>query len=139
MNTLYDARPYTVIMSAWNEALTLEDNLCRHAMLKQDLHDNGVCSYDAVGCYMGQCEQSLVIKTHSEFCIDICKQLARVYNQECILIAISGQDMKAQVNLYYSPEKIVHIGEGLVHVPHCEAVEHESYTILNGNEYWVVK
>lgn len=136
MNTLLTDKKYTVILSAYhpsNEPLT--NLLFTERMHDRLLHEYHVNPIHAVGVYQGGSEQSFVVHTNSSHVVGDIKRLAlECYHQECVLVS---NNRRHDIQLHNSDATTSHIGHSFrcyTGVPKgCT-----NYTVLRGQDYWVV-
>ena len=136
MNTFKTDRKFTVVLSAYmlhNAALT-------NMLLTERLFDNiehrlHLHAIRAVGVYAGHAEQSFIVHTNSSSAVSELKRVAfEVYHQEAVLVVYNR---KHAVKLHYDNATTEQIGERMHHS--TKPIQgQDSYTILNGADYWSV-
>lgn len=78
---------YTIMITAWKDGLSVDDNTARLSELKRSLIDRNVLFAEVEGCYNGQTEMSLLIPAmRIEDALKICEK----YDQECFLLLDQG-------------------------------------------------
>lgn len=136
MITFKTDRKFTVVLSAWRSHNSGMTNL----LLTERLFDNienrlHLHAIRAIGCYQRDAEQSFIIHTNSSNDVNELKRLAfDVYDQDAVLVVYNR---KHAVKLHFQNATTEQVGNRMVHS--TKPVQgHDSYTILNGCDYWSV-
>lgn len=136
MNTLVTDRKFTVMLSAYQDSNSELVNLIHtelmHHYIEHDLHVHAI---RAVGVYHGGTEQSFVVHTNSSNVVTQLKRYAlHEYNQECVLVS---NNRKHVIALHNSDATTQYIGERFTR-HYSTPKGANSYTILNGKDYYTV-
>ncbi len=135
-------KKYTVIISAWQDSETLEDNLIASDNLRCYIqHVLKLEPLQAIGFYKGKSELSFVVHTNRiEVAQGLIQHVSSVHFQECGLISFNAL---AAIELHYYSKftlRVERVGtrfEEFGSVALIEAKKPDNYTILNGT-YWQV-
>ncbi len=136
MNTLVTDKKFTVMLSAYqasnSDIQNLIDTELMHNFIEHDIHVHAI---RGVGVYHGGAEQSFIIHTNSSQVVTQLKRLGlEVHNQECVLVS---NNRKHEIKLHNSDANNTWIGERFTR--HYSAPKGaNSYTILNGKDYYTV-
>lgn len=136
MNTLNTDRKFTVMLSAYQSSNSELENLIDTEKLHHFIeHHCHVHAIRIVGVYHGGAEQSFVVHTNSTNTLHQLKIHAlEVHNQECVLIS---NNRKREIKLHDSDGVNVLIGTHFAQ-HHSAPKGANSYSILNGRDYWTV-
>lgn len=136
MDRIHTNRKYTVIVSAFQESNTAEDNYIATEQLYHFI-ENAHChlhAIRAIGAYKGGSELSFVVHTDDMANVaEIRRNAFLVNNQEAILVR---HNYKHEVKLHCNDGVNLMIGS---HFIKCKRKPVDmSYTVLNGKDYYIV-
>lgn len=143
MDTLKSPLKYTIILSAYQtcphacntKCICDLNNMLNTEKLAIYLRDSARIDYQrAVGVYRGSVEQSFVVSVNSVSRLSMIKtHLLEVYNQESVLIS---NNRRQEISLHYASGKQKMIGKCFV--SHASKPSADSFTVLNGVDYYTV-
>lgn len=136
MNKLTTDKKYTVIFSAYQDMCTPLENMVNSARLEQFVrHNCHLNPIPAVGVYNGGCEQSFVVHTNSSNSVSHVKRHVLIaFNQECVLIS---NNRTHSIKLHNGDGSNTPIGKRFTHSHSTPSGD--NYTVLNGNDYYIVE
>jgi hypothetical protein len=137
MNALTQGKKFTVICSAYQHTADSLTNMLATDEMAKYLTAHIFVEYTrVVGVYRGQGEQSFVINTNSSSAIsNITRYCQHIHNQECVLVS---NNQRHSIKLHFEDGSKEEIGHNFGVHGSKPSAKVDSYTVLNGNEYYVV-
>lgn len=130
-----DNHKYAVMLSAELASNSVLRNIRLTTLLQSELQSMGLYFYEAIGCWYGQTEHSFVVMCDNFFdAAQIIQRGLNVLNQESVLV-LDRDDQQAV--LIFSDGDVKDIGTRLQHVSSGEALQCDSYTLIDGHYYIV--